>query len=158
MPPVDDHPNRIPSPLREELGGLLATSLELLPVPIWVTGPDGVVCWRNTSAAAFLRSGAGAAGLEPATAPIRMGRDVVGTLWLVPPRRRSSNARPAPRLTRRQREVLELLALGRSTRDIASDLGIAEDTARNHIRLLLIELRVHTRLEAVVAAYRNDWL
>jgi DNA-binding NarL/FixJ family response regulator len=63
-----------------------------------------------------------------------------------------------PRLTPRQHQVLELLADGAATATIAGRLGISEDTARNHIRLLLQELRVHTRLEAVVAAFRNGWL
>jgi DNA-binding NarL/FixJ family response regulator len=63
-----------------------------------------------------------------------------------------------PRLTRRQAEVLELLANGASTQEIASRLGIADATARNHVRLLLRELGVHTRIEAVVAAWRNGWL
>jgi two-component system response regulator DesR len=61
-------------------------------------------------------------------------------------------------LTPRQHQVLELLAAGASTRRIAAELQIAEETARNHIRLLLAELRVHTRLEAVVAAFRNGWI
>jgi DNA-binding NarL/FixJ family response regulator len=61
-------------------------------------------------------------------------------------------------LTPRQYEVLGLLAHGESTSGIATRLGIAEETTRNHIRLLLQELDVHTRLEAVVVAFRNGWL
>jgi DNA-binding NarL/FixJ family response regulator len=63
-----------------------------------------------------------------------------------------------PRLTPRQLEVLRLLADGLTTEQIAAKLGIAQETARNHIRLLLNELRVHSRLAAVVAAFRNGWL
>jgi DNA-binding NarL/FixJ family response regulator len=54
--------------------------------------------------------------------------------------------------------VLELLAQGHSTARIAAELQIADETARNHVRLLLAELGVHTRLEAVVVAFRNGWL
>jgi PAS domain S-box-containing protein len=57
-------------------------------------------------------------------------------------------------LTARQHETLALLADGLGTLEIADRLGVAEDTARNHIRALLRHLDAHTRLEAVVRAYR----
>jgi PAS domain S-box-containing protein len=57
-------------------------------------------------------------------------------------------------LTARQQEALVLLADGLGTSEIANRLGVAEETARNHIRGLLRQLSVHSRLEAVVAGYR----
>jgi two-component system, NarL family, nitrate/nitrite response regulator NarL len=66
----------------------------------------------------------------------------------------SERAGTAPELTARQYETLALLADGLGTPDIAARLGIAEETARNHIRALLRQLDVHSRLEAVVRAYR----
>jgi DNA-binding NarL/FixJ family response regulator len=60
----------------------------------------------------------------------------------------------APELTARQHEVLKLLGDGIGTGDIAMQLGVTDQTARNHINALLRELGVHSRLEAVVAAYR----
>lgn len=59
-----------------------------------------------------------------------------------------------PALTTRQRETLELLAEGLGTAKIAQRLGIADETARNHVRGLLGALGVHSRLEAVVRGYR----
>jgi PAS domain S-box-containing protein len=59
-----------------------------------------------------------------------------------------------PPLTARQQETLELLAEGLGTMEIAQRLGIAEETARNHVRALLGALAVHSRLEAVVRGYR----
>ena len=97
-----------------------------------------------------------------ATVPLYRAGKVAGILMLVrpvpPPARAPKGRRPLPRLTPRQHQVLELLARGESTPGIAGSLGIAEDTARNHIRSLLNELGVHTRLEAVAVAFRNDWL
>jgi PAS domain S-box-containing protein len=61
---------------------------------------------------------------------------------------------PAPELTARQHETLALLADGLGTAEIAAKLGVAEETARNHIRRLLRQLDAHTRLQAVVRAYR----
>ena len=56
-------------------------------------------------------------------------------------------------LTPRQAEVLQLLARGCSTDQMASELGIARETVRNHIRAVLRALGVHSRLEAVIAAH-----
>lgn len=54
-------------------------------------------------------------------------------------------------LTPRQHEVLRLLDRGAGTGEIAASLGVAEETARNHIRRLLARLGVHSRLAAVAA-------
>jgi len=65
------------------------------------------------------------------------------------------SARPAdgmPRLTRRQLEILGLLAGGNRVREIARRLTISETTVRNHIRALLLELGAHSQLEAVARA------
>jgi PAS domain S-box-containing protein len=66
-----------------------------------------------------------------------------------PPRR---PAGPPPHLTRRQREILELLAEGRPTKVVARRLGLMETTVRNHIRLLFLALGAHSQLEAVARA------
>lgn len=55
-------------------------------------------------------------------------------------------------LTPRQREVLSLVADGYSARQIARRLDLAEPTVRNHIRAILVELRVHSQLAAVARA------
>lgn len=67
-------------------------------------------------------------------------------------------AHAPPGLSRRQREVLELLGEGVPAREIASRLGLAEPTVRNHIRLVLRKLDCHSQLEAVAVAYRLDLL
>lgn len=56
--------------------------------------------------------------------------------------------------TARQLEVLVLLAEGLTTRHIAERLGIAHETARNHVRGLLRALGVHSRLHAVARGYQ----
>jgi PAS domain S-box-containing protein len=59
---------------------------------------------------------------------------------------------PHPHLTPRQAEVLRLLEHGRSTTQIATELHLSVETVRNHIRALLRNLGVHSRLEAVAVA------
>jgi DNA-binding NarL/FixJ family response regulator len=54
----------------------------------------------------------------------------------------------------REREVLQLLADGRTVSDIAGVMGLSAHTVRNHIRRAMKHLGVHTRLDAVVAAAR----
>lgn len=55
-------------------------------------------------------------------------------------------------LTRRELQVLELLAGGADTIAIANELMISETTVRNHIQRILRKLGVHSRLEAVASA------
>jgi DNA-binding NarL/FixJ family response regulator len=57
-------------------------------------------------------------------------------------------------LTARELEVLELVARGRSTREIAETLGITLLTAQSHVKKILLKLGVHSRLEAVSFAIR----
>jgi DNA-binding CsgD family transcriptional regulator len=64
----------------------------------------------------------------------------------------------AASLTPRQREVLVLLGEGLSTAAIAARLGLSKETVRNHVRAVLQELAVHSRLEAVVEARRRGLL
>ena len=57
-------------------------------------------------------------------------------------------------LTCRQHEILELVASGLSTKEIARELSLSIETVRNHLRRILHALGVHTRVEAVVTAQR----
>jgi DNA-binding NarL/FixJ family response regulator len=59
---------------------------------------------------------------------------------------------PFPELTRRETEILDLIAAGRSNSDIASSLGLAGKTVSNHISAIFAKLRVASRSEAIVAA------
>lgn len=59
-----------------------------------------------------------------------------------------------PELSPRQREVLWLLAEGKSNKVIARALGMAENTVRNHVAALLDRLGVANRHEAAAAAQR----
>ncbi len=58
-------------------------------------------------------------------------------------------------LTRREAEVLRMLACGASNKTIADALGISATTVRNHIEHVLAKLGVHSKLEAVVLAARE---
>jgi DNA-binding NarL/FixJ family response regulator len=59
---------------------------------------------------------------------------------------------PVPRLTDREREVLQLLAGGRTVHQIARLLALSEHTVRGHVKKLLQKLDAHSQLEAVAVA------
>jgi len=61
-------------------------------------------------------------------------------------------------LTPREREVLELVASGRSNRSIAEALGISDHTVKFHVSALLEKLGADTRADAVARALRRGLL
>jgi NarL family two-component system response regulator LiaR len=58
-------------------------------------------------------------------------------------------------LTRREREVLECIARGRSNKQIALELGVAEKTVKTHVGHLLAKLDVADRTQAALLAVRE---
>jgi DNA-binding NarL/FixJ family response regulator len=68
--------------------------------------------------------------------------------------------RPAPRpdpaafpeLTEREREILELIARGRSNPEITAELVLSPKTVRNHVSNVFAKLQVRDRAEAIVRA------
>jgi len=58
-------------------------------------------------------------------------------------------ARAGLRLTRREVEVLRLIARGRTNRQVAAELGISENTVKNHLRSVLAKLSLNRRSQAV---------
>ena len=59
------------------------------------------------------------------------------------------------RLTKREQEVLQLLAEGADTNEIANRLTLSSTTVRNHVQNILDKLGVHSRLEAAVLYVRH---
>jgi len=58
-------------------------------------------------------------------------------------------------LTRRERDVLRLLADGMSSEEVGSELGVAPATVRAHVRRAMATLAADTRTEAVATALRQ---
>lgn len=65
---------------------------------------------------------------------------------------------PLHLLTRRECEVLQLLADGKSNRGIGEALFISEKTVKNHVSNILQKLNVSDRTQAVVVAIKNGWV
>ena len=60
-----------------------------------------------------------------------------------------------PGLTVRERQVLHGIVAGRTNREIATELVIAEETVRTYVARILATLQVHTRTAAAVLAIRT---
>lgn len=61
-------------------------------------------------------------------------------------------ANPFPQLTRRELEILELLAQGCGNQDIARRLYVSAKTVRNHVANVLVKLEVPDRAQAIAVA------
>jgi DNA-binding NarL/FixJ family response regulator len=121
--------------------------------------------WLNISILTVPASGDGppAAG-GPPLRTVHLFRDVTATkelLTLVHERLAAPEppgAAGAPALTRREVEVLRLMAAGASTKATAETLHVSRATVRNHVQNIFSKLDVHNRLEAVAHARRHRLL
>ena len=74
----------------------------------------------------------------------------------------SSGSRPIPpeleELTDREREVLLLVARGRSNQEIADELHISPHTAKTHVNRVMAKVYAHDRAQLVILAYESGLL
>ena len=70
--------------------------------------------------------------------------------------KRADERASRPNITARELEVLHLASDGLTNRQIGRRLGISENTVKNHIRNILEKLHLHSRMEAVLYAVREQ--
>jgi PAS domain S-box-containing protein len=114
----------------------------------------GKPLWINISTMVVPEGSAGAA------LTVHLFRDVTATkelLTLVGERQAgpAEDSGLAGSLTRRELEVLRLIASGANTKAAADRLRVSPATVRNHVQNVLSKLGVHSRLEAVAYATRH---
>ncbi len=61
-------------------------------------------------------------------------------------------------LTKREAEVLRLMAEGKSNKGIGEHLYISEKTVKNHVSSILQKMEVDDRTQAVINAIKNGWV
>lgn len=74
------------------------------------------------------------------------------------PEHRIEYKKPLHILTKRECQVLQLMAEGNSNRAISDKLYISEKTVKNHVSNILQKMKVKDRTQAVVKAIRNGWV
>jgi DNA-binding NarL/FixJ family response regulator len=90
---------------------------------------------------------AGGVLIQPSVA-----RKVVAEFARVAPPARAADAGLAEPLSEREREILELLALGLNNREIADRLSLAPGTVKNYVTTILQKLGVRDRTQAAIRA------
>jgi DNA-binding NarL/FixJ family response regulator len=98
--------------------------------------------------AGAIRTVAGGDALLAPDITRRLIQDYVGR-----PRAQPTTPRVFETLTPREREVLTLLARGRSNGEIAAELYLSEPTVKTHVTRVFAKLGVRDRVQAVVLAY-----
>jgi DNA-binding NarL/FixJ family response regulator len=76
--------------------------------------------------------------------------------FLTDPRARNPQARASLEgLTKREREILLMLARGRTNAEIASELFVSETTVKTHVGRILMKLGLRDRVQVVIYAYES---
>lgn len=99
------------------------------------------------------------AGTDEPALVVHLFRDVTATKELLALVEERLAPRAAPdggaTLTRREIEILQLMATGANTSALAERLHVSPATIRNHAQNIFAKLDVHSRLEAVAWAHRR---
>jgi DNA-binding NarL/FixJ family response regulator len=105
----------------------------------------------EAGASGYLLKDAAPAELVDSIRKVHAGRKAIS-----PPVAERLAARLAvPELSDREREVLDLVAAGKSNKQIAKALGIADGTVKVHVANILAKLGAQGRSEAVAVAVRR---
>jgi DNA-binding NarL/FixJ family response regulator len=118
---------------------------------------DSVFAAMKAGARGYLLKGADHAAIRRAVEAVAHGETILGpgvAQRLLVHFAQSQDAAPTPfpQLTAREREVLDLVALGLGNQEIARRLSISHRTARNHVSNILTKLQVSDRAQAIAAA------
>ena len=68
---------------------------------------------------------------------------------------RLTQRQAAPELSPRELQVLQLIVKGRSNKEIGADLGLAENTVKNHVKMIFEKLKVADRTQAATTALQR---
>ena len=118
------------------LQGEITQAVQALYQAIKLARPGGVV-------RPFVEARAGLMPLVNSTS-LELGHDRLAKIL------GNSKQAPGPVLTRREMEILQLLAIGLSNQEMAERLVIAEGTLKRHVANLYQKLGVHNRIQAIV--------
>jgi DNA-binding NarL/FixJ family response regulator len=118
----------------------------------------------NAGARGFLLKSDAARDLVAAVEALRQNRTfftskvarIVLDTYLNGGNRSAASETPEPHLTPREREIVQLLAEGKSSKEVASALGLSVKTADTHRANIMRKLNLHSVSQLVMYAIRND--
>jgi DNA-binding NarL/FixJ family response regulator len=117
---------------------------------------DSLFAAMAAGARGYVLKGAEAREIARAITAVAAGEAIFGpavaarvlTFFATPP----APSTPFPELTARERQVLDLLAAGRSNHQIAERLGLSAKTVANHVSAVFGKLQVADRTQAILRA------
>jgi DNA-binding NarL/FixJ family response regulator len=155
----DKNSLRLAESLKKEMADSRVIVMDLLPVH------EEIADFVNAGVAGFILKDA---TFEDFVGTIRSVADgarvlpapMTGTLFSQIAKVAVSRGREAAlesvRMTQREREVIALIAVGLSNKEIAHRLGIATDTVKSHVRNVMEKLALHSRLQIAAYAHSHD--
>ena len=145
--------------LLPDADGATATARLLEDVPdakvIMLTGSEDPRALRAALSAGcvgFLEKTSAPHRLPTAVRAVAAGETFMSTADLG--RLREPRGQGLSTLTSREREILELMAEGKTNKAIAEELFVSTNTVRTHAQAILEKLGAHSKLEAVIIAHR----
>jgi DNA-binding NarL/FixJ family response regulator len=88
--------------------------------------------------------------------PARMTATLFSQIAHAAVKRGRTAALEGVRMTQREHEVIALIAVGLSNKEIAQRLNIAADTVKSHVRNVMDKLALHSRLQIAAYAHSHD--
>ena len=155
----DKNSLRLAETVKNELADSRVIVMDLLPVH------EEIAEFVNAGVAGFILKDA---TFEDFVGTIRSVADgarvlpapMTGTLFSqiakIAVKRGRAAALEAVRMTQREGEVIALIAVGMSNKEIAQRLNIATDTVKSHVRNVMEKLALHTRLQIAAYAHSHD--
>lgn len=133
--------------------------MDVMPVP------EDIVEFVRQGASGFVLKSATVADFVQTVRWVAEGRDVLppavtGTLLSHLAQHATDHPASRPlksvRLTKREREVVALVADGNSNKDIAKRLHLSTHTVKSHVRNILEKLALHSRLQLAAVVWKAD--
>jgi DNA-binding NarL/FixJ family response regulator len=125
---------------------------------------DSVFAALQAGARGYLLKGADKAEIVRAIRAVHSGEAIFGPAiaqrlmgYFAALRQPAATQTPFPELTDREREILAMIARGRTNQEIATALAVSLKTVRNHVSNIFAKLQVADRAQAMLAA-RNAGL
>jgi DNA-binding NarL/FixJ family response regulator len=118
---------------------------------------DDLLAAMKAGASGYVLKGAAASELINVLRTVNAGEVYVapGLAWGLLREMSRPKSAPLEELSAREREVLELVAAGLSNQEIGDRLSLAEKTIKHYMTSILSKLRVRSRVEAALLAYRE---